>query len=124
MSSRKNKVAWVKFSTDQFLKDLMGLKATEKAVYTTLVLLMNDRKAPLVNNASYLSSWCGCSLRTFQKTLETLISTGHITRLENGSLWHKSRAFDFETIDKASKNASKAALARWSKKREEGIHVN
>ncbi|WP_425277829.1 DUF1376 domain-containing protein [Bartonella rattimassiliensis] len=80
-----NKVAWVKFSTDQFLKDLMGLKSTEKAVYTTLVLLMNDRKAPLINNASYLSSWCGCSVKTFQKALEGLISTGHITRLENGA---------------------------------------
>ncbi len=117
-----NKVAFVKFSTDQFLKDLMGLKATEKAVYTTLVLLMNDRKAPLINNASYLSSGCGCSIRTFQKTLETLISTDHITRLENGCLWHKSLAFDY-SISKFSERASKAALARWSKKREEAIHV-
>ncbi|WP_254473258.1 MULTISPECIES: DUF1376 domain-containing protein [unclassified Bartonella] len=119
-----NKVACVKFSTDKFLKELMGLKATEKAVYTTLVLLMNDKKAPLMNNASYLSSWCGCSVRTFQKTLETLISTGHITRLENGGLWHKSLAFDFERVNKASENASRAALARWGKKREEAMHVN
>lgn len=123
MSSNSNKVAFVKFSTDHFLKDLMGLKATEKAVYTTLVLLMNDRKAPLINNASYLSSWCGCSIRTFQKALETLISTGHLTRLENGSLWHKSIAFH-DTDSKFSERASKAARARWSKKREEVMHVN
>ncbi|WP_371923319.1 DUF1376 domain-containing protein [Bartonella sp. B1098] len=118
-----NKVACVKFSTDKFLKELMGLKATEKAVYTTLVLLMNDKKAPLMNNASYLSSWCGCSVRTFQKTLETLISTGHITRLENGGLWHKSLAFDYG-ISKFSERASKAASMRWSKKRDEAMHVN
>ncbi|WP_034988084.1 DUF1376 domain-containing protein [Bartonella florencae] len=118
-----NKVACVKFSTDKFLKELMGLKATEKAVYTTLVLLMNDKKAPLINNASYLSSWCGCSVRTFQKTLEILINTGHITRLENGGLWHKSLAFDY-TISKFSERASKAANMRWSMKREEATHVN
>ncbi|WP_375666522.1 DUF1376 domain-containing protein [Bartonella sp. TT121SHDZB] len=118
-----NKVAFVKFSTDQFLKDLMGLKATEKGVYTTLLFLMNDSKAPLINNASYLSSWCGCSIRTFQKTLETLISTDHITRLENGRLWHKSLAFDY-SISKFSERASKAAAMRWSKKREEAMHVN
>ncbi|WP_425489175.1 DUF1376 domain-containing protein [Bartonella phoceensis] len=118
-----NKVAFVKFSTDHFLKDLMGLRATEKAVYTTLMLLMNDRKAPLINNASYLSSWCGCSLRTFQKTLETLISTGHITQLENGRLWHNSRAFDY-SISQFSERAHKAAIARWSKKRGEAMHVN
>uniref|UniRef100_UPI00235E597E DUF1376 domain-containing protein n=1 Tax=Bartonella sp. ML70XJBT.G TaxID=3019093 RepID=UPI00235E597E len=100
-----NKVACVKFSTDKFLKELMGLKAKEKAVYTTLVLLMNDKKAPLINNASYLSSWCGCSVKTFQKTLETLISMGYITRLENGNLWHRSLAFDY-TISKASERAS------------------
>ncbi|GAA5112484.1 DUF1376 domain-containing protein [Bartonella jaculi] len=121
MSSHK--VAYVKFSTDKLLKELMGLKATEKAVYTTLVLLMNDRKAPLINNASYLSSWCGCSIRTFQKTLESLINTGHITRLENGSLWHKSLAFDY-TISKFSERASKAAHMRWSKRKEEAMHVN
>ncbi|WP_175869547.1 DUF1376 domain-containing protein [Bartonella gabonensis] len=118
-----NKVECVKFNSDQFLKELMGLKATEKAVYTTLVLLMNDKKAPLINNGSYLSSWCGCSVRTFQKALETLISMGYITRLENGNLWHRSLAFDY-TISKFSERASKAANMRWSKKREEAMHVN
>lgn len=117
-----NKVACVKFNSDQFLKELMGLKATEKAVYTTLVLLMNDKKGALINNASFLSSWCGCSVRTFQKTLETLISMGYITRLEHGHLWHRSLAFDY-TISKASERASKAAHMRWSKKREEAMHV-
>ncbi|GAA4667349.1 hypothetical protein GCM10023262_15890 [Bartonella pachyuromydis] len=117
-----DKVECVKFNSDKFLKELMGLKATEKAVYTTLVLLMNDKKAPLINNASYLSSWCGCSVKTFQKTLETLISMGYITRLENGNLWHRSLAFDY-SISKFSERASKAAHMRWSKKRQEAIHV-
>lgn len=118
-----NKVACAKFSTDQFLKELTGLKATEKAVYTTLVLLMNNRKAPLINYASCLSSWCGCSVKTFQKALETLIMMGLITRLENRRLWHKSLAFH-DTNSKFSARASKAAIARWSKKRGEAMHVN
>lgn len=119
-----NKVAFVKFSTDQFLKELTSLKATEKAVYTTLVLLMNNRKAPLINYASCLSGWCGCSVQTFKKALETLIMMGLITRLENRRLWHKSLAFDQSVQRKYSERVSKAALARWSKKREEAIHVN
>ncbi|MBB5074084.1 hypothetical protein HNQ69_001218 [Bartonella callosciuri] len=74
------KSPWIKLYPDQFLKELTGLKAVEKAVYTTLVLLMSDKRTPLLNNASYLSGWCGCSVRTFQKTLETLINTGHTFR--------------------------------------------
>ncbi|MCZ2159286.1 YdaU family protein [Bartonella sp. 220] len=118
-----SRVPCVRFYSNQFLKELTGLKATEKGIYTTLVLLMKDKKEPLINNVSYLSGWCGCSVRTFQKALEALIRTGHITQLENGSLWYGSTAFEYEN-NKFSERASKAAIARWHKKKEEVMHVN
>ncbi|MGF7158118.1 helix-turn-helix domain-containing protein [Bartonella heixiaziensis] len=117
-----SRVPCVRFYSNQFLKELIGLQATEKGVYTTLVLLMKDKKAPLINNVSYLSGWCGCSVRTFQKALKALISTGHITQLENGSLWYGSTAFEYDD-NKFSERASKAAIARWHKHKGEEMHV-
>ncbi|MEL6089800.1 DUF1376 domain-containing protein [Bartonella schoenbuchensis] len=87
---------WVKFYHNQFLQELEGLKAAEAAVYTTLVLLMISKGVPILNNISQLTNLCGCSVQTFRKILKALISCGHITRLEDGSLWHTSLAFDFD----------------------------
>lgn len=118
------KSPWVKLYPSQFLKELMGLKPAETAVYTTLVLFMIDKGAPILNNASYLSNLCSCSVQTFKKILEALISYGHIIHLEDNSLWHTSSAFDVNISRKASEKASKAATARWNKKREGESYVN
>lgn len=117
-----SRVPCVRFYSNQFLKELTGLQATEKGVYTTLVLLMKDKQAPLINNASYLAGWCGCSVRTFKKALDVLISTGHIMRLENGNLWYGSTAFEYDG-NKFSERASKAAIARWHKHKGGEMHV-
>ncbi|AQX30624.1 MULTISPECIES: DUF1376 domain-containing protein [Bartonella] len=121
MSTQKN---WVKFYHNQFLKELMGLKPAETAVYAILVFLMIDKGTPILNNASYLSNLCGCSVRTFNKILEALMSYGHIIHLEDDSLWHTSLAFDVNMSRKTSEKASKAATARWNKKREGESYVN
>ncbi|MCL6229267.1 DUF1376 domain-containing protein [Bartonella bilalgolemii] len=118
-----SRVPCVRFYSTQFLKELMGLQATEKGIYTTLMLLMTEKQAPLLNNAAYLAGWCGCSVRKFQKALDVLISTGHITRLENSDLWHGSAAFNQE-YNKFSERASKAAIARWHKHKRGEMHVN
>ncbi|WP_102830734.1 DUF1376 domain-containing protein [Bartonella bovis] len=112
------KSPWVKFYPSQFLKELMGLKPAETAVYTMLVLLMIDKGTPILNNASHLSNLCGCSVQTFNKILETLISCDHITRLENGRLWHTSSAFDLDI------NSEISNTVRRSEKKEGENYVN
>ncbi|UNE54926.1 DUF1376 domain-containing protein [Bartonella machadoae] len=118
-----SRVPCVRFYSNQFLKELTGLQATEKGVYTTLVLLMTEKQAPLVNNASYLAGWCGCSVRTFKKALDVLISTDHIACLENGDLWHGSASFE-HGYNRFTERASKAAIARWHKHKTGEMHVN
>ncbi|AQX19250.1 DUF1376 domain-containing protein [Bartonella sp. WD16.2] len=108
---------WVKFYPNQFLKELEGLKAAETAVYTTLVALMINKGAPILNNVSQLTNLCGCSVQTFRKILKALISCGLITRLEDGSLWHASSTFDLDI------NETSNTVRRNEKKKGEG-YVN
>ncbi|WP_343358227.1 DUF1376 domain-containing protein [Bartonella schoenbuchensis] len=112
------KSPWVKFYPSQFLIELMLLKPKETAVYTTLVLLMLHERAPIFNDASHLSGLCSCSVWTFRNILESLMSRGYIIRLESGRLWYTSSAVDVNMSREISEKASKAATARWNKKKE------
>ncbi|AQX19682.1 MULTISPECIES: DUF1376 domain-containing protein [unclassified Bartonella] len=112
------KSPWVKFYPSQFLKELEGFKPAETAVYTTLVLLMIDKGAPIFNNASQLTNLCGCSVQTFRKILEALIRCGRIIRLEDGRLWHTSSAFDLDT------NSETSNTVRQNEKREGESYVS
>ncbi|AQX30993.1 DUF1376 domain-containing protein [Bartonella schoenbuchensis] len=90
------KLPWVKLYPSQFLKELMVLKPEETAVYTILVLLMIDFGGSIPNKTSDLKIVCGCSEWTFRNILESLMNRGYIIRLEDGSLWHTSSAFDLD----------------------------
>ncbi|ENN91048.1 DUF1376 domain-containing protein [Bartonella schoenbuchensis] len=93
---------WVKFYPNQFLENILILDQTETAVYTLLLFRMIGMGEHPLNNVSELANWCGCSEEIFQKTLQTLMNYGYIIRLEDGSLWHTSSAFDLDISNTSS----------------------
>ncbi|AQX19251.1 DUF1376 domain-containing protein [Bartonella sp. WD16.2] len=115
------KMSWTRLFADKWILDLTYLSPIESNVYIRLQLEMLRTGEPLLNNMKVLARYTACSVKTFMKALNVLLSTGHIIRLEDGRLWSQQVEEELndsnKNLDKFSERASKAAQARWDKQK-------
>ncbi|AQX20205.1 DUF1376 domain-containing protein [Bartonella sp. WD16.2] len=81
------KLPWTRLFADKWIYDLTYLSPIESNVYIRLQLEMLRTGEPLLNNIKFLACYTNCSVKTFVKALDTLLSVGYISRLEDGRLW-------------------------------------
>ncbi|MGL2349660.1 hypothetical protein ACOWKN_06210 [Helicobacter pylori] len=116
-----NKIPWTRLFADKWILDLTYLPPIESNVYMRLQLEMLRTGEPLLNNIKLLACYTNCSVKTFVKALDVLVSAGYITRLEDGRLWSLQIEEELkdcnENLVKFSERASKAAHARWEKQK-------
>ncbi|AQX30623.1 DUF1376 domain-containing protein [Bartonella schoenbuchensis] len=115
------KMSWTRLFADKWILDLTYLSPIESNVYIRLQLEMLRTSEPLLNNMKVLARYTGCTVKTFVKALDVLLSIGHVTRLEDGRLWSQQVEEELndskENLNKFSERASKAAQARWDKQK-------
>jgi uncharacterized protein YdaU (DUF1376 family) len=109
---------WFQFFPSDWLAGTRGLSVIETGVYITLIAMMYDHQAPIVEDAGRLSRACGARLDHFTKALETLVSSGKVLRVD-GKLWNARVARNCELRAQKCSTYSSTAKARWDKKRQE-----
>ncbi|WP_019223374.1 DUF1376 domain-containing protein [Bartonella rattaustraliani] len=88
MSTKSDKLPWIKFYLYDWLHGTSGMTFEQKAIYLTLILYMYDKKAPLKDDFGTLSRVCNCSQKKFATVVEYLIKRGKLIQTDSGHLWN------------------------------------
>jgi uncharacterized protein YdaU (DUF1376 family) len=76
-----NPLPWYKRNPTKALQGMMGLSLEERAVYNTVLDLIYERGEAIPDDASWIASWCGCSVRILTKARAALIVKGKLFAL-------------------------------------------
>ncbi|OPB29811.1 DUF1376 domain-containing protein [Bartonella sp. WD12.1] len=114
------KLLWTRLFADKWILDLTYLSPIESNVYIRLQLEMLRTGEPLLNNMKVLACHTNCSVKTFVKALDALLSAGYIIRLEDGRLWKLDVEEELkncnDNLNRLSEKAIKAANTRRNKR--------
>lgn len=113
-----SEMPWVRFFPSDWLGGTRALSAAETGIYITLIATMYERGSPIAFDATKLARLCGASNSSFRAALTSLIADGKIIETEAG-LWNERVAKEVVYRQEKSDVGSRAAKAKWDKKRNE-----
>lgn len=108
---------WFRFFPNDWLTGTMGLTATERGVYITLVAMIYDHGGPISRNAHDLHRHCALSKAAFERVLNSLVRQCKI--LDSDGMLMNSRAQnELHMRDSRVQSAKQAATQRHEKSQE------
>ena len=82
----------------------LGLKGTDLLVYAIIYGFSQDNENMYCGTRQYLADWCGCTVRSIQTSLNSLVEKEYITKYEeeHNHIKYVSYAVNFTTREKIS----------------------
>jgi hypothetical protein len=106
--SSTSKAAWFKFFPTEYLTQVGSMKAGERGVYVTLIAIMHDFGAPIINDARRLSKCAGTTKKAFDDAHEALLEASLIIKVRD-RLWSPLVDRELENFARKSKSAQENA---------------
>ena len=90
----------------------LGLSGNELLTYAVIYGFSQDGESRFTGSRQYIADWCGCSSRTVQTVLNTLVDKGYIVKFEHTANNQKicEYAVNFTPCEKFSRGCEKFSL--------------
>lgn len=103
-----SKIRRVDYSPDEFLSGTSDLDVAEKGAYWVVCSLIYSRGGPIPDDAKWIATVAGCSVRMWSKLRERLVGIGKL-KIEGGFLSNKRAAEELLKAENRVAGAREAA---------------